>query len=1231
MVDTDRSTSRVPGERLPGPDDDLVVGIGGSAGGVRALKQFFGAVKPGAGMSYVVILHLSPDHESNLAQVLQANTAIPITQVTERVRVETDHAYVVSPNRRLTLEDGHIQTTEMSAVEERRAPVDMFFRALAGRHAGAAVSVILSGTGADGSMGMKRVKEEGGLCIAQEPGEADFGDMPRNAIATGLVDYVLPAQDMPGRLRAYRNHFRVVSVPAPDETTARDQALVDIFTHMRVRTGHDFSNYKRSTVLRRIERRMVVHGLETLAAYAAFLKENRDEPRALLKDLLISVTNFFRDPESFAALEQKVVPKLFQGKGPNDHVRVWVAGCATGEEAYSIAMLLAEYAPDPTSGPTVQVFATDIDEAALGKARTGLYTLNDAADVSPDRLRRFFVKDGDDFRVRRELREMVLFAGHNVIKDPPFSHLDMVTCRNLLIYLNRSAQERVVKLFHFGLKPGGYLFLGNSESAEEIANLFVSVEKDHHIFQSRGVETPLSLPPVSATPQPMVAANVGEIPGQVRLRERISLQEMHQRLLEQYAPPSLVVNRDWEIVHLTERAGRFLQFVGGEPSQSLLRVVRPELRLELHTALQHAVQNATNTEAVAGPLTLDGRSQMVRLLVNPVLSETDPSRGMILVMFEAAEAPVGAKPARISDTGTDGEPLARQLDEELVRLRLQMRTTIEGHELQQEELKASNEELQAMNEELRSSSEELETSKEELQSVNEELTTVNQELKIKIDELSHANNDTLNLMNSTDIATVFVDATMRVKLFTPQARTIFNLIAGDAGRSLLDITHKLDYPELAADIQKTLDTLAVGDREVSSQDGRWYIVRVLPYRTAENRISGVVLTFTDFTERRRIEQALRESDERVRLMVESVPEFAIFTLDLEGRIDSWNAAARELFGYGEKEVIGKPVDLLFTEEDRASGVPQQEMRQAREAGRAPDERWHRRKDGSRFFVNGVMAPLVRNGQMVGYTKVARDLTEKKGVEQALTAAHEELEKRVVERTRELGQANEALRREVAERKQSEEERVRLLRQLVTAQEEERRRISRELHDQLGQEVTALGLNLAVLKKSPELAPATRAKLESLEHVVKQLDSDVDFLVWELRPTGLDDLGLAEALADYSAGWSSYFGVRAIFNSTLSGRLSHEVETVLYRIAQEALNNAAKYARAKAVRLTLREEGKKVILEIADDGQGFDASKVDSKTVGLTSMRERAALVGGTTRIESTPGKGTRVHVEVTKA
>ncbi|SEL53306.1 PAS domain S-box-containing protein [Chitinophaga rupis] len=856
----------------PGKDDFLIVGLGASSGGVQALKEFFEHVPASTGMAYVVILHLSPDHDSKLSELLQQVSRIPVIKVTEKTRVEPDHVYVVPPNQHLTMMDEHILVSVNMEVEDRRAPVDIFFRTLASSHGPRAVCVILSGTGANGSMGLKRIKENGGAAFVQNPREAEFNEMPRNAIATDLVDDVMPVAAIPEKIIAYKESLDTVRIPIDTEKRpeAQQHALREIFAQLRTRTGHDFSNYKRPTLLRRIERRINIRNLPDLPSYADYIQLNPEETVALLKDLLISVTNFFRDRKAFDAIERDILPKIIEGKQPEDQLRIWVAGCATGEEAYSLAMLCAEKALGTANMPKVQIFATDIDEAAIAQAREGIYTINDAADVPPERLRRFFVKEGDGYRVRREIREMILFASHNFIKDPPFSHLDLISCRNVLIYLNHSAQERVMETFHFALRPGGFLFLGSSESATGASDLYNIFSREHHIFQSRHLKlhaypVPESVPSFQFKQPDMPNSTIERAQGNM---ERITVSELHQRLLEQYAPPSVVVNEEYDIVHLSERAGRYLQITGGEPSQNLLKLIKPELRLELRSAFYQSMQRKMPVEARGLKVTVEERTETINIHVRPVLREDDKARGYILVVFERTADEEAKKEVVL----TTDEPIARQLEEELMRVKAQLRASVEQHEFHAEELKASNEELQAMNEELRSAAEELETSKEELQSINEELRTVNQELKVRIEETTLANNNLQNLIKSADIGTIFLDRSLRIALFTPPIRSIFNLIPNDIGRPLSDITHRLSYNNLMADAEYVLDKLLPVEHEIRNADGRLFMMRLLPYRTSEDLINGVVITFFEITERKHAEEALRKSEERYRSLFNSINE-----------------------------------------------------------------------------------------------------------------------------------------------------------------------------------------------------------------------------------------------------------------------------------------------------------------------------------------------------------------------
>lgn len=839
------------------PDEFLIAGIGASAGGIQALQTFFSHVPEDSGIAYVVILHLSPDHDSKLTEILQITTTMKVSQVLEKVKVEPNHVYVVPPNQHLIMLDGSIVVSLNMQEADRRAPVDIFFRTLAEEHGSRAIAIILSGTGANGSMGIKRIKEKGGATFVQNPREAEFNEMPRNSIATGLIDQVLNVAELPGKIIAYKNSLGTIKIPedAAGRPEEQQKALREIFTELRVRTGHDFSNYKPPTLLRRIERRINIHGLENLPEYAGFMKENSDETTALLKNLLISVTNFFRDKNAFQIIEKEVLPSLLKGRMPDNGLRIWVAGCATGEEAYSMAMLCADLTEDVVDAPKIQIFATDIDEAALAKGREGLYTLNDVADVSPERLRQYFNKEGDCYRIRREIRETVMFALHNFLKDPPFSHLDLISCRNVMIYLNHVAQERVTEFFHFALNPGGYLFLGSSESVDGATDLYSNYNRENHIFQSRQASH-RSYPITENIPRFYFnKSNFSPaVEQESKMPERISFGDLHQQLLEQYAPPSMVINGEYDIVHVSESAGRYLQIGGGEISRSVLKLIHPSLRLELRSALYQATQRQAVVEAKAVKYSSNGHSEVINIHVRPVLRTGDLAKGFFLLLFDQNLIDQQSDVTHLAE-----QPIALQLEEELMRLKAQLRTSNEHHEFQAEELKASNEELQAMNEELRSAAEELETSKEELQSMNEELRTVNQELKVKVEEATLTSNNLQNLINSTDIGTIFLDKGLRVALYTPVARNIFNLIPADYGRLLGDITGKIDYPNLLQDAEAVLAQLATLEQEVRTVENKVYLMRISPYRTTEDLIKGVVISFIDITARKQAEQLLEEN------------------------------------------------------------------------------------------------------------------------------------------------------------------------------------------------------------------------------------------------------------------------------------------------------------------------------------------------------------------------------------
>lgn len=960
-----------------------VVGIGASAGGLQALLSLFENMPKGNGMAFVVVLHLSPKHESSADHVLQRATAMPVMQVTGPTLIEAEHVYVIAPNQQLSMIDGFLSVSELDRPRGSHIAIDVFFRTLAEVHRERAVSIILSGTGSDGAVGMTRIKEQGGVTIVQDPNDAEYDGMPQAAIRTRIVDFVLPVLDIPQKLVELWENARIIELPetgdgeppiahltSEEATVTAERALQRIIASLLSHTGHDFRHYKRATVLRRIERRMQVRAVHTLPEYSDLLDSDAPEHTARLSDMLISVTNFFRDREAFESLERNIIPELFKDKETTDEVRVWVAACASGEEAYSVAMLLADQAGELSSPPRFQVFASDIDEQAIRKARTGRYPSSILTDVAPVRLRQYFSNEGDQYRIRKAIRDRILFAEHNLLRDPPFSRLDMVSCRNLLIYLNRDVQAKVLEIFHFALKPGGYLFLGGSESAESLTEYFIPIDKKHRIYRAKPISR-------STTFHGRLSASIAPphevAPGVTKTSQRqFSFAEVHQRALLELSPPSVVLDREANIVHMASSATQFFRVRGGEPSRNILALVLPELRLELRSAMFQAQQGAGSATSRPVLHALHSTELSIVMQVMPYLDE-DSATDFTLVQFTSLVPASAIEPVTSVAGGSD--VILNQLEIELQRKKDQLQETIEHAEISTEELRASNEELQAINEELRSATEELETSKEELQSVNEELITVNYELKVKVEETGKANDDLNNLIAATDIATVFVDSALRIKRFTPRATDIFRIIASDVGRSLLDLTHRLDYQELAEDVSRSFDTLRLVEREVRSEEGRYYIVRVLPYRTTEDRIEGAVMTFFDISARRLAEEQLRARETRMRLVAESTKDYAIVTTDADGRVVSWNKGAELVFGYTEEEMLSHDLERLFVREDREYGAWQEEMRRARDDGRAEDERWHLRKDGSRVYCSGVTTPL-GPAATNGYAKIARDQTDR---------------------------------------------------------------------------------------------------------------------------------------------------------------------------------------------------------------------------------------------------------------
>ncbi|MEX0619775.1 MAG: CheR family methyltransferase, partial [Pseudohongiellaceae bacterium] len=825
-----------------------LVGIGASAGGLAALKALFATMPPDPGVSFVVVIHLSPDDESHFSEVLQTSCPMPVKQVTHAVELKPNHVYVIPPNAILkSVDTHHLRLSPPRGDSDRYAPIDYFFRTMAGTHDGDSVGIVLSGTGSDGTLGLRRIKEAGGLTIVQTSDEADYDGMPCSAIADGMVDLVLPIS----RMRDAILRFTRVAPELPnvedgiDAKEVNTQFLSKILSQIRARTGHDFARYKKSTILRRIQRRMQIQQLDTPPEYLDLLRNDGREVKQLSEDLLSTVTQFFRDPEVFEYLEHQIISPLFAGKTETDHVRVWSVGCSTGEEAYSLAILLAEAAGTMESPSGIQVFATDLHEKSLERAREGFYPETIASDVTQERLERFFTRGGNGHRASRELREMVVFASHDLLTDPPFTHLDMIVCRNLMIYLEREIQQEVLKVFHYTLEPDGILLIGNSESVSP-SDLFVAERGNLGVYRRQN--------PSPSSQKPGSPLRPARVPFRGQHSASFDSPSMaggfgalHATLAEQYAPPSIMLTHDHEVVHYSAQAGQYLVIPGGKPTSNAFKLVMEPLRIELRSALQRAAERGELVYSRPVKVHLNGE---LREVVLRVRATTGPKPGgFYLVIFDDIRRQRDDADGRtLDDNGAD----TREMEAELELTRNRLKAVIAEYETSQEEMRTSNEDLQSANEELRSTL-------EELQSMNEDLNTVNNENHHHVDELNRLTSDLENLLAATDIATLFLDREFRILWFTPRVAELFNIRQGDEGRPLSDQTHHVSDTEILADAELVLNRLVPLEREVSSDDGRWFLARVLPYRAPQGSIDGVVITMIDITARKKAEQSLIEA------------------------------------------------------------------------------------------------------------------------------------------------------------------------------------------------------------------------------------------------------------------------------------------------------------------------------------------------------------------------------------
>ena len=1207
-------------------DEITVVGIGASAGGLKALQEFFETLPNDTGMVYVVITHLHPHHESHLAELLQRHTQMPVRQVTGRVHAEKDHVYVIPPNRRLVMQDSQIDIADFKEPRGQRVPVDHFFRSLAKGHPNS-VGIILSGGGTDGAVGVKAIKEEGGLLMVQDPNEAEYDSMPLAAIATGLADVVLPVKALAKKLVETMQFKSPLPSDVEELTEAQQEVIRRILAHVHSRTGHDFSQYKRSTILRRIQRRMQIYGAFTLEAFLDILQQTPTEATALFNDILIGVTNFFRDPESWEKLTTQVIPEILRMRGPTETVRAWTIGCSTGEEAYGLAILLFEEFAKLDIRPQIQVFASDLDENSIQYARRGVYPTAIEADVSPERLARFFTREGDHYRVRRQVRDVVLFTHHSVLRDAPFSRLDLITCRNLLIYLEHSLQNTVFDVFHYSLKPSRFLFLGGSESIETAHELFQIADKTHRIYRSKPWNH--EQPHIPALPLSIGASTSKEPYSQPHAPHRHATVDLtrlfdeHTTALEAHAPPSVLINDKYAVVHVSESAGRYLIQPSGPITTDLLSLVRPELQLELRTALLRVFDKDQAVLTPPIPVQFNGHPHRVILSIQPRDSGKGKGKNrekQALVFFLEDEQEVATPPANQEQDESRKNALVRQLENEVRRLREQLQASVEQYESSSEELKASNEELQSINEEYRSATEELETSKEELQSVNEELLTVNIEMKSKFEEISRSHNDLQNLMNATEIAMLFLDREFRIRHYTPGMRDLFHIMPGDRGRPIKHLTHTLLYTRFFEDAEAVLRTLVPIEREVQGEGGGWFLLRMRPYRTLEDRIEGVIFTFVDIT-------ALRIGDEERAELRASLEQSDLDRIQEVHLAEQRTARARDLF-YALFETNPIPTVLVRQEDETFLYVNIEFLNYfqlERDEVIGHDAREFSLGLGLKDYAQeDLRMQLQKAGTM---RNVELSIQHPSGEARTILASIQYLN---LEETDTLI----VTFIDITDRVRAEQKIRALASELTATEQVERHRLSQILHDDLQQRIFAVQMQLSFLREAYEKndLQSFPVNFDQLHEWLTESIQVTRKLSVDLSPPILHGEGLVEAVIWLASQMEEQYGLRVnIHSSGTPAKLDERVRVLVFYAIREILFNIVKHAGTLEASVHFEHHDSHLLVIVRDPGVGFDSPAVlddPTKAHGLLIIRHRLNLLGCRMEIHSQPGKGTEALIEV---
>ena len=1190
-----------------------IVGVVASAGGLDAFKQLLSEVPADCEMAFILVPHLDPTCESQMVELLARVSLLPVVEAQQGMLVEANHVYVIPSKNFLTISDGILQLSEPTASQRRETAIDFFLRSLARDQGERSIGIVLSGTGSHGTLGIRDIKLAGGMAIAQQPTTAEFDSMPSSIISEEIADYVLPPAEMSATLIQYMQQ-PYINRPEPSirDAGTDDEHLEAILGQLRKHSQYDFGSYRKVMIMRRIQRRMGLHHLERLDQYVERLTSDPKEAIALYRDLLISVTAFFRDPDAFEALSDRLLPDLTARDSARFPFRVWVPGCATGEEAYSLALLLIECVDKrnhtdlelPSSVKRVQVFASDVDESAIVTARAGIYPSSITSDVSQDRLKRFFTKEDENhYQIGKQLRESIVFSCQNVINDAPFSKIDLISCRNLLIYLEPEMQRKVISLFHFSLADHGVLMLGPSESITNSEHLFEPISKKWRIFQkvksSRRTRVPFPLAAVQGV-HAVKTLQPPSLPPRQGYRELVE-----KSLLRIYAPATALINRRYEVLYVTGPLVDYLEFPPGEPNHNVLSMCRPGLRAKLRFACQKSIAEESDTEVTAQ---MKRGDDVVECNIRVhILRPRPEAESQLLICFadKSSVAPISSAADISLATDVKCSSYSDQLERELESNSEELSGVIEELESANEDLKTSNEEIMSMNEELQSANEELETSKEELQSLNEELSTVNLELLEKVTELNVANNDILNLIASTKIATLFLDKDLMIQRFTPLTVELLNLRPTDIGRPISDITTRFIDNCLLSDCRKVIQGSTPIQSEINGENSRLYLRRILPYRSHSDKVAGVVITFVDLTDRLALEKSLKQSKDHLQAILDSAAD-AILTVNGKGIIASLNPATENLFGYLREDVLGKSIlSLLSSVDDKppSAASPNQAFSMSKSGTGVYQELTARRKDGSNFAVE---LTVNRIDHLSLFIVVIRDVSQRK-----------ELQSRI-----------------------------------LSIASDEQRRIGQELHDGTQQELTGLSLIAGTIEdflneKAQTVdsenrpfafahAELSRLKISASKLVqgLKESNKHVQSLAHGIMPVQVDAEGLQSALTELASATSIEGKVACHFICTDCFEIkSNTVATHLYRIAQEAINNALRHGKANDIRVSLVADQHRIQLEVRDDGIGVDiaALNVSGKVnhgVGLQIMEYRASVIDGVLNVLAGNNSGTVVRCTI---